>query len=125
MAKERASVTEKRGSQVSCNLLSWTTESTKTKKRYQGPKTPEFNPHVMIQQRYDGKNNESQIVLRLMKNNDVILVCPEELGGLPTPRIPSEIRIIDGEIKVVSKKGKDVTNEFNEGAKKALKLSHT
>lgn len=43
--------------------------------------------------KYNGGNNRSEKVLRLMEDNKVITVCPEELGGLSTPRVPSEIRM--------------------------------
>ena len=41
--------------------------------------------------KYNGGNNRNEKVLRLMEGNKVITVCPEEMGGLPTPRVPSEI----------------------------------
>ena len=46
-------------------------------------------------------------------------VCPEQLGGLPTPRQPSEIR--DG--RIYRKDGTDVTAEFMRGAEEGLKLA--
>ena len=42
--------------------------------------------------KYNGGNNRNEIVLKLMADNEVITVCPEQMGGLPTPRVPSEIR---------------------------------
>ena len=48
-----------------------------------------------------------------------VLVCPEVLGGLPTPRDPSEIQ---GN-KVVSCRGTDVTCEYERGAAEALRLA--
>jgi uncharacterized protein YbbK (DUF523 family) len=74
--------------------------------------------------RYDGKNNLNKKVADLVKKGKAIPVCPEVLGGLDTPRDPSEI-IIDqeGNKRVVSEKGKDVTAEFKLGAEKTLKIA--
>ena len=69
--------------------------------------------------KYSGGNKECKKVLKLMDNHTVICVCPEKLGGLPIPRPPAEIK--DGRVK--TKEGKDVTEEFYEGAKKALEIA--
>jgi len=69
--------------------------------------------------KYNGGNNENEKIIELIKNNDVILVCPEQLGGLSTPRDPAE-NIND---KVITDKGKDVTKEFDKGAEEVLKLA--
>ena len=50
---------------------------------------------------------------------DIVKVCPECFGGLPIPRVPSEIR----ENKVFSKDNRDITEEFLEGAEKTLKVA--
>ena len=42
--------------------------------------------------KYNGGNNRNEKVLQLTEGNEVITVCPEQMGGLPTPRVPSEIR---------------------------------
>ena len=42
--------------------------------------------------KYNGGNNRNEKILRLMADNDVITVCPEQMGGLPTPRVPAEIK---------------------------------
>ena len=36
--------------------------------------------------KYNGGNNRNEKVLQLMEENEVITVCPEQIGGLPTPR---------------------------------------
>ena len=41
--------------------------------------------------KYNGKNNYSERVAKYLEGHEVIPVCPEVLGGLPTPRDPSEI----------------------------------
>ena len=69
--------------------------------------------------KYNGGNNRDEKVLKLMEGNDVITVCPEELGGLPTPRTPSEIR--DG--VVMTKDGRNVDAEFRAGARRCLELA--
>ena len=42
--------------------------------------------------KYNGGNNRNEKVLQWMADNEVIMVCPEQMGGLPTPRVPSEIK---------------------------------
>ena len=42
--------------------------------------------------KYNGKNNENEKIIELIKEKDVILICPEQLGGLKTPRTPAEIK---------------------------------
>ncbi len=66
--------------------------------------------------RYDGKDNYIEWCAKLKEQYQVVEVCPEELGGLPTPRIPSE-RVGD---RVVNRSGEDVTFAFQRGAQQAL-----
>ncbi len=80
--------------------------------------------------RYDGENSRNQDVLDYIKEKDlgVIPVCPEQLGGLPTPRNPSVIsdggkKVLEGGAEVIMEGGKDVTQEFKKGAEEALKLA--
>jgi uncharacterized protein YbbK (DUF523 family) len=49
-------------------------------------------------------------------------ICPEQLGGLPTPRAPSEIQPGG---KVLDCHNRDVTRQFQQGAKLTLDLAHT
>ena len=67
--------------------------------------------------KYDGGNNYNKYVMEYLKDKDVILICPEVFGGLPTPRIPSE-QLND---KVINSKNEDVTKQFNDGALISLK----
>ena len=69
--------------------------------------------------KYNGGNNRNEKVLQLMKGNEVITVCPEQMGGLPTPRVPSEIR--DG--VVTAEDGRIVDEEFRTGAAKCLEIA--
>ena len=73
--------------------------------------------------KYNGQNNLSVDVLELLRKGEAILVCPEQLGGLPTPRTPSEIRIINGQTKVYTNDGKDVTENYQRGAEEVLKIA--
>lgn len=68
--------------------------------------------------RYDGKSKRVEQVCVLAQRYELIPVCPEQLGGLPTPRLPSERR---GE-RVVMADGSDVTENYRRGAEKALAL---
>lgn len=73
--------------------------------------------------RYDGGNKFRKEIIDLIKNGQAILVCPEQLGGLKTPRKPAEIKLIDGQKKVITQDGKDVTLEYERGANEVLKLA--
>ena len=69
--------------------------------------------------RYDGKSKPCERVIVLSGTYNLIPVCPEVMGGLPTPRTPSEIC---GE-RVLMKDGRDVTENYNSGAQKALEIA--
>ena len=69
--------------------------------------------------RYDGQSKEHPAVQALLKNHQLIPLCPEQLGGLPTPRPASERQ---GE-RVVNNQGRDVTAEYQRGAEEALRLA--
>ena len=67
--------------------------------------------------RYDGASKAHPLVLALAERHTLVPVCPEQLGGLPTPRPPAERR--DG--RVVTGSG-DVTEQYRRGAEETLKL---
>lgn len=69
--------------------------------------------------KYNGGNNLNQGVLVFIEGHEVIGVCPEQLGGLSTPRLPAEI--VDG--VVTNKEGVSVDNEFRKGAQEALAVA--
>ena len=69
--------------------------------------------------RFDGGNNKNEKVLELAKKEVLIPVCPEQLGGLPTPR---EFAKKVGD-RVITESGKDVTKEFERGAQEVLKIA--
>ena len=70
--------------------------------------------------RYDGKSKglDADVIQRLRIRYNLVPVCPEQLGGLPTPRTPSEIC----NDKVVMETGCDVTEEYSLGAEKTLQI---
>lgn len=69
--------------------------------------------------RYDGGDNLVSAVKALVDAGEAIAVCPEELGGLPTPRVPCE-RQPDGRVR--NREGEDVTAAFRDGAKRAMDI---
>jgi len=69
--------------------------------------------------RYDGKGNYNENVKFLREHFDIVPICPEQFGGMKTPRDPSEIR--DGG-SVISNKGKDVTKYFEKGRDDTLNI---
>lgn len=68
--------------------------------------------------RYDGKSKPLDGIEKLMEKYELIPVCAEIMGGLPTPRTPAEI---SGE-RVITKDGRDITAEYLRGAKEVLRL---
>ena len=69
--------------------------------------------------KYNGGNNSSPELLSLLSGHEVIPVCPEVLGGLPTPRVPAEI--VNG--TVTNRDGMSVDDAFRQGAKKGLEIA--
>ena len=68
-------------------------------------------------------------MIRQLKENNIVPVCPEQLGGLPTPRAAAEISegdafdVLSGLAKVVNATNEDVSAQFIKGAKEALKIA--
>ena len=73
--------------------------------------------------KYNGKNNYDEKALQLVKSGEAIPICPEQLGGLSTPRNSAEIKIINNEVHVFDNENKDVTDAFVKGANEVLKLA--
>ncbi len=69
--------------------------------------------------RYDGASKPNAAVIELAAKHDLIPFCPEVYGGLPTPRLPSEI-VGD---RVINSEGSDVTKEYEKGASEALRIA--
>jgi len=94
---------------------------------------------VGINCRFDGKSNLLPFLDEILATGKLIPVCPEQLGGLPTPRLPAEIsggtadEIIDHYLykqtphlcpaRVINQAGKDVTLCFVRGARETLCLA--
>ena len=70
--------------------------------------------------RYDGKAQPCEAAKALAGRYELVPVCPEQLGGLPTPRTPSEIQR-DG--RVVDCMGHDRTDAFLDGARAVLAIA--
>jgi len=79
--------------------------------------------------RYNGRNCLDERVRRLAKRMTLIPVCPEQLGGLGTPRPPVRIiggsgsDVLDGRAMVVDEGGADVTERMLRGARQVLRLA--
>ena len=69
--------------------------------------------------RYDGKKAINTAVQQLVREGKAIPVCPEQLGGLPTPRLPAEMKAG----KVINSDGNDVTEAFEKGAAVVLEIA--
>jgi uncharacterized protein YbbK (DUF523 family) len=72
------------------------------------------------------KNNRA---IELLQSETLIPVCPEQLGGLKTPRPPQEIQggsgddVVNKKCKVLNQNGEDVTREFLSGAQETLRIA--
>ena len=69
--------------------------------------------------RYDGKSKLNEEVAAMSEKYELVPVCPECLGGLPTPRSPSELK--DG--RAITSDGEDRTEQFVNGANETLKIA--
>lgn len=80
--------------------------------------------------KYNGDNNKNEKIEEYLKDKKFILVCPEQLGGMSTPRHPSEIiyldeyDVIEGKTSVINNKKSDVTKQFKKGALETLKIAN-
>ncbi len=68
--------------------------------------------------RHDGKIQKDNEIYKLIDDNYIVPFCPEQAGGLSTPRNPCEIL----NNKVIDSNNRDYTEQFMKGAKEALKL---
>lgn len=84
---------------------------------------------VGVDCKYSGENNYNDKVKEFLKDKQYIIICPEQLGGLTTPRKPSEIdkiggkEVLKGNSKVINCDNEDVTENFIKGAKESLKIA--
>lgn len=81
--------------------------------------------------RYDGGDSRNETAIKQGEKYALIPVCPEESGGLPTPRPPAEIiggdggDVLDGRAKVMTADGTDVTEAYLKGAYHALGVAQS
>jgi uncharacterized protein YbbK (DUF523 family) len=81
--------------------------------------------------RYDGGHSQNETAMNQQGTYQLIPVCPEESGGLPTPRPSAEIvggdgdAVLDGKAKVMTADGTDVTEAFLKGAHHALEVAQS
>ena len=79
--------------------------------------------------RYDGGSRPSAVVRAALAGCTPVPVCPEQLGGLPTPRTAAHCsggtgeEVLDGTARVVDEMGGDVTGEFLAGARAVLAVA--
>jgi len=79
--------------------------------------------------RYDGRVKEYPECRLALVGKFCVPVCPEQLGGLPTPREPADLvggdgaAVLEGRAQVVTKSGVDVTANFVAGAEQVLRLA--
>ncbi len=77
---------------------------------------------------WSGNDNKNDRAIELSKVETLIPVCPEQLGGLATPRAPQEIQggtgedVLDNACRVLNRNGEDVTTEFITGAEETLEI---
>ncbi len=79
--------------------------------------------------KYNGKNNRHPIFQTMLESEEVLPVCPEQIGGLPTPRPACEtiggtgMDVLSGKARVMSEDGRDVTEAFVNGAELVLEIA--
>ena len=85
---------------------------------------------VGVNCRFDGKNKSREELIEAFEKGELVPLCPEQLGGLPTPRPPSRIidgdgyDVLDGKARATNERGDDVTENFIRGARKVLKIAN-
>ena len=78
--------------------------------------------------RYDAASKPDPAIARLVEEGLAVAVCPEQLGGLPTPRCPAELTgsgelVLCGKARAVTRGGRDVTENFIRWAQEALRIA--
>ena len=79
--------------------------------------------------RYDGKTKTSQPCLKALAGKVWVPVCPEQLGGLPTPRTAARLtggdgfQVLNGTAKVMTRDGLDLSAQFIKGARQVLYIA--
>lgn len=78
---------------------------------------------VGINCKYNGENNYDERIFNLVKEGKAVPVCPEQWGGLKTPRNPAEIKCSNQCVNVITNKGEDVTVQYKRGAEEVVALA--
>lgn len=79
--------------------------------------------------KYNGGNNFHKNLIEFLKDKEFIVVCPEQMGGLSTPRLPCEVMsgdgrdVLQGSSKIKNNMGEDLTESFVKGAEETLKIA--
>ena len=79
--------------------------------------------------KYNGKNNSDPVFEAMLARNEVLPVCPEQLGGLPTPRPACEIiggtgiEVLAGKARVISNNKQNLSEAFIRGAEEVLRIA--
>lgn len=82
-----------------------------------------------IHSKYNGSANCIDEIVQLIASGKAIPVCPEQLGGCPTPRPAVEIHggtgadVLDGRCKAIRNNGEDVTSQLVKGAEETLRIA--
>lgn len=93
-----------------------------------GPARPSDPPILVsaclagLRTRHDGESRPDPRIVDLVARGRAIPVCPEQLGGLPTPREPANL-VPGCPFRVVTVSGADVTDHFRRGAEETLRLA--
>ncbi|MCZ6676474.1 MAG: DUF523 domain-containing protein [Candidatus Poribacteria bacterium] len=84
---------------------------------------------IGVKCRYNGLDSKIEQVASRFGESELIPICPEQMGGLPTPRPPAEVvggdgdDVLDGKARVITADGEDKTEAFLRGAYRALKIA--
>ena len=84
---------------------------------------------VGLRTRYDGSHAKNESLIEKIQKQCVLPLCPEQLGGLSTPRVPAVIeggdgfQVLKGQAKVINGEGIDVSGQFLKGAYQILKMA--
>jgi len=82
-----------------------------------------------LKTRYDGIVLPSDVCMKAIAGAVCIPICPEQLGGIPTPRVPADLvggdghEVLAGHAKVLTRSGEDVTENYILGARQVLEIA--
>ena len=76
---------------------------------------------VGVNCKWDGENNLREEILKFARKHPILLICPEQMGGLKTPRNPAEV-VSTNPIQVVDNEGNSLTFQYTKGSEEVLRL---